>query len=187
MILVHLVLAPPFLVLRSRSMIAVGRVIDRADAGLPRDATRTVIIASTPSDALVGYIPIMRTARHQVRPPHLYWLSTATTSVMLERVDATTLRVVPDEGFLRYEIDQMTRRRPFAVGERITLTNLEIEIETITPDGRPRSVLAHFAAPLEDPRFVWLRWEGHTYVPYTPPLVGARMRLPAVDFAKLLE
>ena len=47
--------------------------------------------------------------------------------------------------------------------------------------------IGRIRAPLEDPRFVWLRWEGHTYVPYTPPLVGASARLPAVDFAKLLE
>lgn len=193
MVLVHLVLAPPLLVLRSRSMVAVERVLDRADAGIPRDAdiaNRTVIIAATPSDALCGYIPIMRQSRHQPRPAHLYWLATSTTAVTLERLDARTLRVTPDDGFLRYEIDQMVRSpktRPFAPGDRIELTNLTIEIETVTSDARPKTVLAHFALPLEDATYVWRRWEGHTYVTYAPPAVGAREVLPAVDFGKLLE
>ena len=109
MTLVHVVLAPPLLVLRSRSMVAVARVIDRADAGIPSDrdvAGRTVIIASAPSDALAGFIPVMRVSRGQPRPAHLYWLATATTAVTLVRVDARTLRILPADGLLRYEIDQ---------------------------------------------------------------------------------
>ena len=182
MVLVHLVLAPPLLVMRSRSMVAVARVIDRADAGIP--GTGNVIIAAAPNDALAAYIPVMRLSRGQPRPDHLYWLATATTAVTLERVDARTLRVTPDGGYLRYELDRMMRARPFTAGDRIPLTGLEIEIESITADGRPKSVLAHFTQPPES--FTWLRWQGHTYVPYQPPPVGAREVLPAVDFVKLL-
>jgi hypothetical protein len=193
MVLVHLVLAPPLLVLRSRSMVAVGRVIDRADAGLPSDPSvvgRTVIITAVPSDALAGFVPLMRASRGQPAPAHIYWLATATTAVTFERVDARTLRITPTDGFLRYEIDQMLRSpriRPFAVGDRVALSGVTIEIEAITADGRPASVLAHFALPLEDPSLIWRRWQGHTYVPYQPPAIGARDTQPAVDLAKLLE
>ena len=185
--LVHVVLAPPLLVLRSRSMVAVARVIERADAGIPRDATKTVIAVAAPSDALAAYTPIMREARHELRPARVYWLATATTDVTVERVDARTLRVTPTGGFLRYEVDRMMRARPFAVGDTIPLIGLAIEIEAITEDGRPRSALAHFTVPLEDPSLVWLRWLGHTYVPWQPPAIGARETLPAVEFLKLLE
>jgi hypothetical protein len=187
MVLVHLVLAPPLLVLRSRSMVAVARVIDRADAGIPRDPTRTVIIAAAPSDALAGYTPIMRRSRNEPAPAHLYWLATSTTAVTFERLDARTLRVTPEQGFLRYEVDRMMRTRAFVVGETIPLTGLSIEIERITPDGRPLTVLAHFATSLDDPGLSWLRWEGHTYVTYRPPPIGARETLPAIDFLKLLD
>ena len=190
LVLVHLVLAPPLLVLRSRSMVAVGRVLDRADASIPTDPSRTVIIATTPSDALVGYIPITRRSRNLPCPTHLYWLATATTPVMLERLDERTLRVTPHDGYLRHEIDQMTRSaraRRFTVGDRVELTGLVIEIEALTPDGRPQSVLARFATALEDASLTWLRWEGHGYVAYEPPPVGGRETLPAVDLAKLLE
>jgi len=191
--LVHLVLSPPFLVLRARSMVAVGRVLDRADAGVPSSpdiAGRTVIIAAAPSDALAGYLPIMRQSRGVPRPAHLYWLATAVTAVSFERVDERTLRVTPDQGFLRHEVDQMVRSpraRRFAIGDRVALSGLTLEVETITSDGRPASVLARFDRPLEDPALVWLRWERNTYVPYAPPAVGTRETLPAVDFLELIE
>ncbi len=193
MTLVHLVLAPPLLVLRARSMVAVGRVLDRADAGIPSGpevVTQTVILAAAPSDALAGYLPIMRQSRRQPRPAHLYWLATGSTAVTLTRLDARTLRVVPDQGFLFHEVDRMVRSprvRPFAVGDRVALTGLTLEIEAITADGRPASVLARFALPLEDPSLIWRRWEGLTYVPYQPPAVGDRETLPAVDFLRLIE
>lgn len=188
LLLAHLVFAPPFLVLRSRSMVAVGRVLDRADASIPNEPT--VIIAATPSDALVGYVPIMRRSRNQAGPAHLYWLATSTTSVTLERLDDRTLRVAPERGFLLHEIDQMTRSprlRPFAVGDRVALTGLTIEIESVTDDQRPRTVLAHFERSLDDASLTWLTWQGHGYVPYRPPAVGGRDTLPAVDFSKLLD
>lgn len=190
LVAIHLVLAPPLLVLRSRTMTAVARVLDRADTSIPHDADRTVIIASTPSDALVGYIPIARQSRRLPCPAHLYWLSTATTPVTLERLDDRTLRVTPEGGFLRHEVDQMARSgraHPFTAGDRIALTGLAIEIESVTPDGRPHSVLAHFDTSIDDPARTWLRWQGHGYVPYSPPAVGEHETLPAIDFAKLLE
>jgi hypothetical protein len=181
MVLVHLVIAPPLLVVRSRSMIAIARMIDRADAGVPRGGN--VIIAGAPSELLTSYVQYMRLSRREPRPDHLYWLATLTTAVTLERLDARTLRVTPEGGYLRYKVDRLMRVRPFTLGERIALTGLEIEIESLTADGRAQSILVHFT---QDPEsFTWLRWEGRTYVPYTPPAVGAREVLPAVDLVQL--
>ena len=190
---VHLVFSPPFLVLRARSMVTVGRVLDRADAGIPSGpeiADKTVILAAAPSDALAGYVHVMRESRRQVRPERLYWLANQSTAVTLERLDDRTLRVTPDGGFLRYEIDQMVRTpraHRFTVGDQVALTGLTIEIESVTADGRPASALARFDRALEDPQLVWLRWEGKTYVPWTPPRVGERETLPKVEFFKLIE
>lgn len=191
LILVHLVLAPPLLVLRARSMVAVARVLDRADAGIPPAANgKTVVIVNTPSDALAAYIQIMRASRRLERPAHVYWLATATTAVEIERTGDRTLRVTPAGGALRYDIDRMMRTprsRPFHPGDRVALANLGIEVSRVTPDGRPAELVAHFAVPLDDPSIVWLRWEGKSYAAYTPPAVGARETLPPVDFLKLLE
>lgn len=181
MAIIHVVLAPPLLVARSRSMVAVAKVIDRADAGIPGDKG-TVIIAAVPSDALAGYTPIMRASRNQPRPTHLYWLASASTAVTFERVDATTLRVTPEHGFLHYEVDRMMRARPFAKGEHIAMPELDIEIEALDADGMPASVLARTPYPFE--HYTWLKWQGHSYVTWTPPLT--KETLPPVEFLKLL-
>jgi len=187
LVVVNLVLAPPLLVLRSRSMVAVGRVLDRGEAGIPRDASiasKTVILVNTPSDALAGYVPIMRASRGQPRPAHILWFASATTELTVTRVDDRTLRVEPRMPLLHYDIDQMMRdprKRPFAAGEHAALHAVTIDVLG------PQTFLAHFAIPLDDPSLVWLRWEGKSYTPYTPPAVGATETLPAVDFWKLLE
>jgi hypothetical protein len=193
LVIMHLVLAPPLLVARSRSMVAVGRVLDRGEAGIPRDAsiaTKTVIAVNPPSDALAGYIQIMRESRGQPRPAHLVWFATATTAVSITRVDDRTLRIEPRNGLLQYEIDQMMRdprTGPFATGQTFTVGSVTFEIVAVTTDHRPLAMLARFAIPLDDPSLVWLRWEGKTYAPYTPPAIGNADTLPAVDFWKLLE
>jgi hypothetical protein len=187
LVLCNLVLAPPLLVLRSRSMVAVGRVLDRADAGIPRDpsiAGKTVVIVATPSDALAAYVKIMRVSRGLPAPAHVIWLTTATTDVTVERVDDRALRVRPHDGLLHYEIDQMVRNPqtlPFTPAETHAVPGATISVEN------DHTLLARFAIPLDDPSLVWLRWEGKTYAPYTPPAIGARETLPAVDFWKLLE
>ncbi|HEY4181955.1 MAG TPA: hypothetical protein VGM90_34160 [Kofleriaceae bacterium] len=193
MALVHVVAAPPLLVLRSRSMVAVGRVIDRAEQSIPSDPSivgKTVVIMSAPSDALAGFITVMRESMHRPRPMYLHWLAVATSEVTIERVDDRTLRVTPAGGLLRWEIDQMMRSAksaPFHVGDRVDMPRLSIEIEKVTDDGRPAQYLARFAAPMEDPSYVLLTWRGKGYAPYTPPAIGASEVLPTVNLFKLLD
>jgi hypothetical protein len=191
MVLVHVVVAPPFLFSRSRSMVTIGAIFDRADDGIPSDpavAARTVVLVNAPSDAFGGYIPLMRASRRQPRPAHLYWLATAITAVTVERVGDRTLRISPEGGFLRHQVDRMLRTpaRPFTRGERVELSGVAIEIEAVA-DGRPLTVLARFDRPLDDPSLVWRRWAGRTYVAYTPPPLGATETLPAIDMLKILE
>lgn len=192
LLVANVVLAPPLLVLRSRSMVAVGRVLDRAEAGIPREGItgKTLVIVNTPSDALAAYVQIMRVSRGQPRPAHVLWFATATTDVTIERVSDRTLRISPRDGAMRHNVDQMMRSprtAPFAAGDTFALPDLRVEISSVTPDHHPLEMLAHFAIPLDDPSLVWLRWEGKSYAPYTPPPVGAKETLPAVDFWKLLE
>lgn len=193
LVLVHLVLSPPLLVLRARSMVAVGRVIDRADATLPHGpaiADKTFLIMATPSDALAGYITVMRRSHDEPAPAHLYWLTTATSGATITRLDDRTLRVTPTGGLLRHEIDQMMRSPrtlPFHVGDKVALSNIQLVIEALTADGRPSQFLARFSIPLDDPSLVWLTWRGRGYEPYQPPAIGVTDTLPAVDFLALLD
>src|SRR3569623_1369545 len=155
LLVIHGVLAPPLLVARSRSMVAVARVIDRAAAGIPSDpsiADKFVVILAAPSDALAGYVPIMRASRLQPRPAHLYWLATAPSAVPVTRVDDHTLHVTTQDGMLRYEVDQMMRSprlRPFRAGDRVALTGVTVEVTAVTRAGRPQDITVYFDKPLD--------------------------------------
>ena len=72
-------------------------------------------------------------------------------------------------------------RHPFKPGDRVTVDELEVTIETVTSDGRPDEVLTRFARPLGDPHYLWLAWFGGGYVPFTPPGVGSETTVPATD------
>ncbi|HEY7956451.1 MAG TPA: hypothetical protein VII38_14205 [Polyangia bacterium] len=190
-VLLHLVLAPPLLALRSRSMLTVEAPLARAERSLPRGpdlAKKTVVIVRAPADLFAGYLQLTRAARGEPRPAHLRWLTSTPSSVELTRLDARTLELRPDGGFLPHASEQMLRgpEHPLTVGTRIALTGLEIEITSALPDGRPAAARFHFSVPLEDPSLVWLTWQGTAYHAFQPPPVGARVTLPALDFAKAL-
>jgi hypothetical protein len=81
---------------------------------------------------------------------------------------------------------RMQRARPFAVGDEVRLRELRVEITAITRDGRPAEILAHLDAPLEDPRYRFLAWKQSQVGAFTPPAVGERVVLPAIDCVALL-
>ena len=66
--------APPLLVAPSRTMDAVGPLLDRADAGIPLEgiATKTIVLVNPPSDALAAYEAhravdtVMRAVNHYI-------------------------------------------------------------------------------------------------------------------------
>lgn len=190
LVTIHLVLAPPLLALRSRSMVTMGRAIARADDSVPHGAAvagQTVVLVNPPADPLAGYLPLRRAARGEPLP-RLRWLATGERAVTLERTDARTLLVRPDGGFLRFVSEQLlvSPDHPPPLGARVRLSDVEIEVTAVEPDGRPAEARARFDRPLEDPSLRWFVWRDNAYRPWTPPPVGARVTLPPVDLGAAL-
>ena len=186
LILIHVVLAAPLLVVRSRSMITVSRPILRADASIPpSDQLRggMLVLVNPPSDLFVAYVVIRRASENQPLPT-TRWLATGTTDVAITRLDDRSLEVRPDGGFIPFVSERMLRRldRRFTRGENIALNGVEVTIMEITSDGRPAEIVARFDRSLDDPTLHWAAWRGHGFVPWAPPPVGARVVLPATSF-----
>jgi hypothetical protein len=81
----------------------------------------------------------------------------------------------------------MTRRnaKGLEVGAEITLSDLQIEIEAVNPEGWPTQVRFTFDAVLEAEKWVWLRWDHGEWVPYRLPAVGqSDLIAPADDWAQ---
>lgn len=192
LVLIHVVLAPAFLPARSLSMNYATRPITRVHQSLPSDDAledHTLVLLNPPSDPQASYFMIYRVAKGLARPKRFRWLSAGSTPLSVTRLDAQTLRLVQGDGFLPGMSERMLRSqdRPFSVGDEVDLQGLRVTVEALTPDGRPAQVRYHFDRPLEDPHFLWARWEGDKFVPYQPPRVGAPDNLPGHALLKSFE
>ena len=77
------------------------------------------------------------------------------------------------------------QRRPFHVGEKVVLDELEVTVTGTQPDGNVSEILARFDRPLADPSYVWLAWEGGGYASFSPPPLGQGTTLPETDYFKV--
>jgi hypothetical protein len=189
-VLLHLVVAPLWLPLRALAPADVTHLVasvDRAVGDAPGIEQKTVVLVNPPSD-YVGYVPTVRAAIGRARPAALRWLATGASAVTVERVDATTLRVRPDEGFLWLASERMQRSlaHPMPVGHEVDLGDPLIRVTQSLPDGRPAEILARFDAALEDPRYAFHAWSERGAHPFAPPAIGTSARLPQVNYLALL-
>jgi hypothetical protein len=175
---IHLVLAPPLALLRSRSMVTVEKPLALANDTIPKTpdiAHRTVVLLNPPSDWFAGYIQATRTARGETRPERLRWLAPGEGGVELLREDAFTLTVEAHGGFTGRLSEQMLRSPGRPLPPKIALAGVDIEV--LAPD-RARF---RFDRSLDDPSFLWMRWGARGYQPASPPPVGGALHLPPVS------
>lgn len=188
---VHLGMAPALLPLRVRAPSDIARMVASADETIDSDpgvAQRTVVLVNPPVDAYAGYVPIVRVATGRPRPAHLHWLATGSTAVEVHREGERSLRVRPDGGFLSMSSERMQRGddKPMPVGYRVSLTEMEVEITEVRPDGRPAEARMTFRVPLEDARLRFLHWKDGGFRPFDLPAVGQGVTTEAVDLTSLL-
>jgi hypothetical protein len=128
-----------------------------------------------------------RDALSQPRPRRVRALATGSGSVSVTRMDATTLKVRPERGFLADSSDTMLRspRNPLPQGRAVNLLDVSIDVPSLTPDGRPAEALFRFKAPLDDPNFIWLQWKDGAYAPFAVPIGGQTITLAPVDLVAL--
>lgn len=192
LLVIHAVLSPAYLPARSLSMEYAMRPVERVHQSLPNDDAledHTLILLNPPSDPQASFFMIYRLAKGLARPKHFRWLSAGATALSVTRLDEKTLRLVPNKGFLPGLSEHMLRShdRPFNVGDEIELKGLRITVEALTEDGRPAQARYNFDRSLEDPHFLWARWDGTGFVPYQPPRVGAPDHLAQHELFKSFE
>jgi hypothetical protein len=198
----HAVLSP-FLLIVSHT------VLDRlfgstTDLGvLSGTEQRDVVIVNMPSPGNMIYILGQRATYGESEPAHIRALAPGYDSVIVTRVDARTLAVRPEHGYLASSGVRGKPRRvfplvhpaygyrygdglfrseahPMSLGQRVELTGMVTEVTALTDDGRPAEARMQFAMPLEDPSFIWLQWDWgkETFVPFEPPEVGESVHVP---------
>ena len=140
---IHLVLAPPLLALKSH-FLDFAAPNDMADLTIPSSpdiATKTVVLANPPNDLFYAYVQATRAVHGAPAPARIRGLAPVTTAVDVTRVNAQTLRMRPANGFLEHEPERMLRSlaTPFFAGSVIGLPGMTVTLTEVTLiTARPR-------------------------------------------------
>jgi hypothetical protein len=172
---------------RARQMDFLGAAVDRADRSIPMSESiqhKTVIIVNAPFDIMASHIQVMRASGHRPRPRHLHWLSTAGSPLAVTRSGDRQLSIKPRSGFLYTPLERHWRGEPSALkkGRVVRLSEMDVEITSMTSDGRPQKARFTFDAVLDSERYLFLYWYDGEYRPFNLPKPGETVRLPAEDF-----
>lgn len=106
------------------------------------------------------YTTLMRTAAGDPAVPRRsVILSSMLSASSMTRVDADTIEIAPEGGFMARTLDRIHRRvtAPFSVGQTVPLPDLTVEVTALMSDGRPARAAFHFRVPLEHPSLRWLQ------------------------------
>lgn len=177
----HLVFAGIAFPVRATMPLGPKRITRQFDIPVdlvPHDPSKTVVILNNASAFNVAHLP-MRLALMNEPIPRLRILSPSLAGVHIERLDDHTLRVEPFGPLLYPPIDRVFRGEDFALqaGEVIKLEGMTVYVDEV--DGfAPTSYRVQFAAALDDPALVWIKWEDGTFVPAAAPGPAERITLP---------
>ncbi len=180
LVLVHLVWAPirKPLAIWTSDAFHDQLYVQLNEVTLPAES---VVIVNAPLVFMASHLQVMQAAHGLPVPGRVRLLAPSMAAVTLERTDERTLVLHADGGYLAHPLDGVYRstRRLMPLGHRVALSDVAIEVVSLTRDGRPASVRFKFAAPLEDRSLRWVFWEQGRFKPWTPPPVGASATLPA--------
>lgn len=179
----HLVLAPLVAQAAGRQLWFLEKMIHRWSDPLDERglAEARLVVVNAPATTFIHYILPRRTIDGRPVPRALLTLGAGTRDIHLARPDAHTLVARQEGGFVREELELLTTHpdRRFAVGQRVSLGDVEIEVRALTADARPRVVAFRFRAPLGDASLRWVRWDGRGLVPFALPAIGDEIDIAA--------
>jgi hypothetical protein len=203
----HVALSPFMSAGNQLFMPGIGMVYDQISESVPDDPdfnSKDMIILSLPTPLLATYFSVDRYLDGRTYPARIRVLGLSNDALEIKRVDAKTLRLRPERGLFPPPDDPARRNvayrvpfldfsyamgkfslltrdedHPLKLGDRFEYTGVVFEITAMTDDGRPAEFTVTFDRPLEDPKFVWMRWDGGRLSPATIPAVGGSVTMPA--------
>jgi len=181
-IIIHLGVAPVALAVRSATPAGPPSLLNSLMVNTPMDDSveqQSVVVVNAPSVIHVCYLPAIRELAGQPVPRLVRTLSPAIPAVTVQRVDARTLVIRPERGYLLWFFDRLFRseRDPFVLGDHVVLEDMTVTVTELTSDGRPWAARFEFAVPLDDPSLRWLHWDDGEFQSWTPPPIGTRVEL----------
>ena len=183
LIVIHVLGSPVLLYVRAKwpmgpqYFLESCHTLPKVDSSIEK---QDLIFLNHPAPGHLLYMLSARAVNEQPLPRRTRVLASALSRQTIRRPDAQTLLVRLKRGYLGRWFDKMFRStdHPLAVGEKVELTGMIVEITELTDDGRPAEVSFRFAVPLEDPSLRWLRWNKDHFEPFVPPAIGETIGFP---------
>ena len=142
----------------------------------PAMPARTVVLLNAPGDLSMD-LSVLRMARGEPVPEHLYVLTSAVQSLLVSRTAPDSMDVDAAEGW--FPNLNMMRSGPFRAGETVRLERMRVEVLRTTADGRAKTVRFTFPVPLDDRSLEILRWGDEGLEPFVAPPIGETSPVPA--------
>jgi len=185
LLVAHGLVAPLSMPFACTSATIFGNAVERGLSVFPDGpeiAERTIVMLNAPFDVFGANLPLLRAARGQTLPRHIWVLSVGLGVTEVSRRDAHTLDIQTEGGFFPFPYGTTFRgpQAPFHAGDRFTVSDFTAEVLAVTDDHRPGLVRFRFETPLEDPARLWYCLGDRAMTPCTPPKIGESMQLPAM-------
>lgn len=186
-IVIHGIAAPltlPYTSLSSDRMAEV--LVEKPALNLPDEesiAEKTVIFVNPPLSYFTAHTSFIRAEYGLPLSAKIRILASGMTPHLeITRVDERSLEFQPEGGFIGTFVDKLFRSPayPMRVGQRVELTDMTVEVLSLTDDQRPLRARFTFLRSLDDPSFLFLEWKDQDFVRLDLPVVGESVRLPQV-------
>ncbi len=173
-VLVHLATAAVVFSFGSREFDQLGfagamppRGLELPSEGLAR---KGLVIVHARDHMTASHLPLARIGQGLPAPNFTWILHTGPDEPEVVQIDERTLELHDARGWLREPFAAYFRNvetRPFAVDDEVRTVDFTARVLEVDR-GAPTRVRFSFRAPLAHPSFVFARWDGEDFVPWTP-------------------
>lgn len=162
--------------------LSLGARAEAIDQALPMRREQAVVLVNMPNDIALEFIPLMRNRRGVPNPKYVYALYAGASAIAVTRVDAKTLSIDVERGWLATRIERVRNDLsiPFVQGQRIELSDMVVEIQRVNRFNAPVSARFHFRTALEDSHRSFYVWWNNRPTMWTPPRIGETVRFSAL-------
>lgn len=178
---VHLIVSPIVLPITTCGTAVFGQLQQAPNSVGDEISGRDAVFVTAPDYLAVKLVQLERRVNRQPLPRRWRALSFGTQPVTVMRKDDRTLDLTYHGGILQDPFMELYRDRriPMAIGDRVRLKGLIIEVIAVTKDLRAERARFSFDTPLEAPSFRFYAWLDGRFQLFTPPAIGRGISLPA--------
>ena len=145
---------------------------------------KTLVFLNPPLSFTVMHLPFFCHDRAIGAPDAIRVLASGLSSdLTITRADERSLEIEAQGGFITNTFDRLYRglTDPMTQGQRIELSDMVVEVLTLTQDQRPLKVRFKFSKPLENGTTCFYKWKKTGFIPFKPPHIGHAVQLTKVN------